>query len=126
VSSPRVRAWLKYAVVGLVVVAAVAGAASLLVSPANRTALWFGAGLGWVLQLIAFGVLLAFRHDPQLFLLGWAVGMAIRFASLGVAAYWLSRSEVLPLEAGLLSLVGFVVLLLFMEPLFLRGGQATK
>jgi hypothetical protein len=37
-----------------------------------------------------------------------------------VTAVWLSRTDALPRAAALVSLVGFVFLLLLLEPVFLR------
>jgi hypothetical protein len=86
----------------------------------------FGAGVSYVLQLGAFAALLRFRDDAQLFLLGWAAGIGLRFLAVGVVAYVLTQTTVLPAEPALLSLVGFLVVLLFMEPLFLRRGQTGR
>jgi hypothetical protein len=120
------KEWWRYAVVGLVIVAVLAGAVCFIVQPGQRTAVMFGAGLAYVIQLVAFGALLRFHGDAQFFLLGWAAGIGLRFLTVGMVAFVVSRTEVLPLDATLLSLVGFIVLLLFIEPLFLRRGPATK
>jgi hypothetical protein len=61
-----------------------------------------------------------------MFLAGWLVGLVARFAVVGVVAYWLQRTGVLPVEPALLSLVGFLFVLLLMEPLFLRRGMQTR
>ena len=114
------KAWLAYAVAALVVIGVAAGVGTLLVSKAVVPAVWFAAGVAYVLQLIAFAGLVMVRNRAQLFLAGWLIGMALRFGAVGGVAWWLSRSAVLPREAALVSLVGFVFLLLLMEPMFLR------
>ena len=114
------KAWLAYAVSGLVVLSLAAGVGSLRVSKEAVPALWFSAGIAYGLQLIAFAGLVMVRNRAQLFLAGWLIGMALRFGAVGGVAWWLSRSAVLPREAALVSLVGFVFLLLLMEPMFLR------
>ena len=119
-SGRRFRAWGLYAVTALVLTAAVAGVVSRFVSQNDARAIWFSAGLACVLQLIAFAGLLRVRNQAQLFLAVWVIGMALRFGALGGVAWWLSRSAALPREAALLSLVGFVFLLLLLEPVFLR------
>ena len=119
-------AWLAYAGAGLVVVAAGAGLAMLFVSSGEAGAVWFSAGLAWVVQLIAFATLIAVRERNDLFLMGWLGGLVLRFGVVGVVAFWLSRTAVLPLEAALVSLVAFVFLLLLLEPLFLRRGLQTR
>lgn len=116
--------WLSYAGVGLVVTLLAAAVATALVAPGARTAVWFAAALSYGLQLAAFAALLWLRRDPQLFLVGWAAGMVLRFGAVGAVAFWLSRAPVLPRDVTLVSLVGFVVLLLFLEPLFLKQGRA--
>jgi hypothetical protein len=110
--------------VGLVVTLLGAAIGTALVAPAAHGAVWFAAALSYGLQLAAFAAMLALRRDPQLFLIGWAAGMVLRFGALGAVAFWLSRTEALPRDVTLISLVTFVVLLLFLEPLFLKQGRA--
>lgn len=118
------KGWLAYAGVGLVVTLLAAAVATALVDPGARSAVWFAAALSYLLQLVAFAAMLALRRDPQLFMIGWAAGMALRFGAVGAVAFWLSRSPVLPRDVTLISLVSFVVVLLFLEPLFLKQGRA--
>lgn len=118
------RSWLSYAAAGLVVTLLAAAIATTLVAPGGRAAVWFAAAVSYGLQLAAFAAMLALRKDPQLFLIGWAAGMVVRFGALGGIAFWLSRTEALPRDVTLISLVTFVVLLLFLEPLFLKQGRA--
>ena len=120
------KAWLQYTVAGFVLAGLGALVAVQLVSPSDRSAVWFGAALGVVLQTVAFGGLQAVRGNAQLFMLGWAAGIGLRFFAVGAVAFWVTRTNVLPPKAALLSLVGFLVFLLFLEPLFLRRGQATQ
>jgi hypothetical protein len=106
----------------------VGGAAvgSLLVPGGAVGAVWFAAGLAYALQLVAFGALVAVRGRNELFLIGWLAGLVLRFAALGVVAFWLSRTPVFPRAAALLSLVTFVFVLLLLEPLFLRRGVQAR
>jgi hypothetical protein len=117
------RAWTAYALTALGLMVALAGAGSLVVSDSAVPALWFSAGVAYVLQLIAFAGLVAGREQPNRFLAGWLLGMALRFGVVGGVAWWLSRSAALPREAALVSLVGFVFLLLLLEPVFLRWDK---
>ena len=103
-----------------------AAIASVLVD--DGRAVWIAAGIAYAIQLAAFGLLAALNSQPQLFMLAWVAGMMFRFAALGVCAAWLSRTRVLPLSTTLLSLVGFLFLLLLIDPLFLsheRHKQAV-
>jgi hypothetical protein len=121
-----VKAWLAYAGAGAAVTLAGAVVAVLVAGAEARGAVWFAAAVAYVLQLAAFGALVAVRGRSELFLLGWLGGLVLRFAGLGVVAYWLSRSDAFPLAPALLSLVAFVFVLLLMEPLFLRRGLQTR
>jgi hypothetical protein len=120
------KAWLAYAGAGLAVVLAGAGLAMPFVSGSAASAVWFSAGVAWLLQLIAFAGLIAVRERAELFLIGWLGGLVLRFGVVGLVAFWLSRSAVLPLAPVLVSLVAFVFVLLLMEPLFLRRGLQTR
>lgn len=120
------KAWLAYAMVGGVVTLAGALLGSVLVADAAVRAVWFAAALAYPLQLLAFAVLVAVRERQNLFLLGWLGGLVLRFLTVGVVAFWLSRTPVFPIEPALLSLVAFVFVLLLLEPLFLRRGLQTR
>jgi hypothetical protein len=120
------KAWLLYAAVAALVTAAAAGVATLLVEPRSAGAVWFSAALAYVLQLAAFGALVLVRERHELFLLGWGIGMMLRFAAVGVVAFWLTRDPVFPPKPALVSLVAFVFILLMLEPLFLRRGVQTR
>ena len=110
-----------YALAGLVAVG-VAGTIAVFAG-AEQNAVMAAGAVAWVIQLAAFGLLLALHKQPQLFMIGWLAGMVFRFGAVGVCAFWLSRSGSLPLSTTLLSLVGFLFLLLLLEPLFLRHGR---
>jgi len=115
-----VKAFLWYAGVALAVVLLVVLGAQLLARPPVSGAIAFSAGLAYLLQLGAFGALLRFRGNANLFTAAWAGGMALRFMVLGAMAFWLSRSDAMPLEAALVSLVGVMFVLVLLEGLFLR------
>ena len=114
------RAWMAFAVAGLVVTVALAGLATLFTPAETDQAVWFSAALAYALQLPSFAALIWFRSEAQLILAGWMIGMALRFGALGGVAWWLSRSAAFPREVALVSLVAFAFVLLLMEPIFLR------
>lgn len=114
------KAWLWYAAAAVAVTVLVGLVAVLLADRRADRAIMVGGSLGLAIQLAAFGMLLAVRDQAHLFLVGWLGGMLLRFGVLGVCMYWGSRTEVLPLAPLLLSLVGFVFVLLMLEPVFLR------
>lgn len=114
------RAWLAYAVTAGAVIAAGALAISLVGGASVTRAVWVAAGFAYTLQAAAFALLLLVRDRTELFMAGWLGGMVLRFAAVGGLAFFASRYTTLPLEALLLSLVGFVFVLLLLEPVFLR------
>jgi hypothetical protein len=114
------RSWATYAAVGLVVVLLGAGVVSLLVDASAVRAVWTAAAIAYTVQLIAFALLVALHGQPQLFMMAWLGGMLLRFGALGACAFWVSRNAAELRGPTLLSLVGFLFLLLLLEPLFLR------
>ena len=113
-------AWFAYALTGLIVTTLIAVVGVLLVEGNAARAVWTAAGVAYGIQLLAFGLLLWLRGQPHLFMAAWLGGMVLRFAVLGLGAYWLSRTAALPRGTTLISFVGFVFLLLLLEPVFLR------
>ncbi|HEY0671768.1 MAG TPA: hypothetical protein VGD27_05855 [Longimicrobiales bacterium] len=114
------KAWLAYALAGLVLVVLITIVAAALVNDAMRPAIVAAAVIAYGLQLVAFALLLALRDKPHLFMAGWLGGMLLRFGALGACLFWASRTTVLPRTPLVLSLVGFVFMLLLLEPVFLR------
>lgn len=117
----RIKAWLLYAATGAAATLVAAAIASLLVDESR--AVWVAAGIAYVIQLAAFGLIVALSSQPQLFMIAWVAGMMFRFGALGLSAAWVSRTNALPASTMLLSLVGFLFLLLLIEPLFLSHGR---
>ena len=116
----RWSAWIAYALAGLALTAVIAGSILLLVQPGTGRAVLIAAVIAYGLQLAAFGILLWLRESAQLFLAGWLGGMVLRFGALALCVFWAGRTGTIAREPLLLSLVGFVFLLLLLEPVFLR------
>ncbi|HLV44529.1 MAG TPA: hypothetical protein VKY39_06205 [Aggregatilineales bacterium] len=114
------RAWGAYALTALGLTALAAAVTAWLVEAPSTLAVWVGAGVALIVQLAAFAALVALRDRGPLFLAGWLGGMLLRFGAVGVMGVWLSRTDALPRSAAMVSLVGFVFLLLLLEPVFLR------
>jgi hypothetical protein len=121
-----VKAWLGYSATALGVVLAGCAVAALVAPAEAARAVWLSGAVAWVLQLGAFAVLVSVRGRPGLFMGGWVAGLVLRFAALGALAWWLGRDEVVPRPVALLSLVGFMFILLLLEPLYLRRGLQTR
>lgn len=113
------RALLAYGAASAVILVVLSGAVIGLVRGAEPAAVWLAAAIAWPVQLAAFAALLNTRGGPS-FMVGWATGIALRFGAVGAVAVWLTRTEVFDPAAALVSLVGFVFVLVLLEPLFLR------
>lgn len=114
------RAWTAYSLTAAVVTLVGAVLISLVGGAGITRAVWLSAGFAFVLQTVAFAMLLLVRDRTELFMAGWLGGMVLRFAAVGGLAFYASRYTTLPLAPLLLSLVAFVFLLLLLEPVFLR------
>ena len=84
------RAWLAYASVAVGVTVVAFLAAMLAPAPA-RQAVQVAAGVALGVQLFAFALLILLRGQPQLFLVGWLIGLVLRFGVVGVGAYLLTQ-----------------------------------
>ncbi len=108
-----------------VIVLVVAGLALVLSPEAVRAVAWMGA-LAWLVQSVLFAPLLAARKRLAVFFVAWGGGTLVRLGVIGGAAWWLYRTRALPLAASLLSLAGFLFLLLLLEPVFFRLGLRSE
>lgn len=113
-------AWARYALAAAWIMVLLALAVIGVVPGTQPAAVWLAAGVGYVVQLAAFGVLLAGRDRAMRFLVGWGGGMALRFVALAGMAIWVTISDVHHPETALMSLIGFMLVLVLIEPLFLR------
>lgn len=102
-----------------VIVAVLAAGVAGLVGGAEPAAVWVAAGIAWAVQVVAFALLVAGRKGPG-FVAGWAGGMVLRFAAVGGAAFWLTQTPRYDPATVLVGLVGFMFVLVLLEPLFLR------
>ena len=66
----------------------------------------------------AFAALLRYRDRREAFLAVWAGGILARLAVVLAGAYWVMKSPALQPAPALLSLAGFLFVLLLMEPVF--------
>lgn len=114
----RLNSFVTYAGFGLLLTVLVAVVASAMSGEAG--AIWTGAGIAYVIQLLAFAVLLKLRGHATWFMAAWLSGMILRFGAVAVCAIWLYETDALPRGPTLLSLVGILFMLVLLEPLFLR------
>jgi hypothetical protein len=114
------RAWLLYGGASAVTLIVLALGVSAVVPGADAGSVWLAAGFAFVVQLAAFAVLVSSRRRPMGFVVGWGGGMGLRFAALAAMAIWVTVSDVHHAESALLGLIAFVMVLVLIEPLFLR------
>lgn len=114
------RVWAGYAMTAVLVAALLAVVVSLFVSAEDARGVWVAAAVASGLQVLAFPLLALARGQANLFLAGWLGGMLLRFGTLAAVALWVTRRGTPPAAATLVSLVGFLFLLVLLEPLFLR------
>lgn len=118
-------AWIGYAATTIALMVGLAAGIGWLLGPERSAGVWLAAGVATVVQLAAFAALVVSRRKGRDFMVGWASGMLLRFAAVGAVAYWATRARSLDPGATLVSLVGFVFLLVLMEPAFLRLAEGT-
>lgn len=112
--------WFAYAAATAALLVVMAAGAGALFGSADPTSLWLAALVAWAVQLMAFAALVAGRRRGLDFMVSWAGGMVLRFAVVAGAALWVTRSSGLDAATALVGLVGFVMVLVLLEPLFLR------
>ncbi len=113
------RAFLAYGAASAALLAALAAGVAAVVQTADAAGVRQAAVIAWPVQLAAFAMLVKGRRGMG-FMAAWASGMALRFAVVGGAALWVTRTEGPDPASLLVSLVGFVFVLVLLEPLFLR------
>lgn len=118
-------AWTTYAAVSAGLLFLLVLGVALAIPAGNDGALWLAAGVAFVVQLVAFAALVVGKRRGSSFVVSWASGMLLRFAAIAAVAFWVTRATDLDPAVSLLSLVGFVFVLVLLEPLFLRLADET-
>lgn len=113
------KAVLAYGAASAVILAVLALGVVVWVDGAETPAVWLAAGVAWPVQMAAFFALVRGREGPG-FVVSWAGGMALRFVTVGAVAVGVTQTEMFDPASALVSLVGFVFVLVLFEPLFLR------
>ncbi len=112
------KKWAIYAVTSALVVGVPASLISFMFEPPARFGIWAGAAAAWVVQALAFALLIATtRRRAKLVLAGWTMGTMLRLAVVGLLA-WLTLGGILglPAEPTLVALVIALFALLLLEP----------
>ena len=120
------KVWIAYAGTALGILIAAALLAVVVVGVESAGAIAAAALLAYGVQLVAFAGLVVAGSRPERFLLAWAGGIGLRFALVGGVAWWVMRTEALPAQPLLLSLVTFAFGLVLLEAVFLRKIPRTR
>lgn len=103
-----------------VLIAASAGVMVLVYTgAADRRAIAISAILAWVVQVITFAI--ARRMGPKDVIVGWGIGVGLRFVSLAVYALVVVARVGLPSASASLSFAVFLFVSTLIEPLFLNS-----
>ena len=104
-----------------VAAALTAGTAAIMTivwtTPAEERAIWISAAIAFVVQMLAFGVVMVVRRDQVL--IGWGLGALMRLVTLSLYALVFVKALGLPSTAALVSLATFFFLSTLVEPLLL-------
>jgi hypothetical protein len=109
----RAILWFAAAVTVIVLVSGVVLAIPFS-SERDRAAIEASAAVAVVVQLFAFAI--ARVTSPSNFMTGWAIGIALRFATLIVYAMVAVKVLAMPAPATMISLVTFLFLTTLVEP----------
>jgi hypothetical protein len=120
------RAFLSYLAASAVALVVVAAVLAGWVMPTAGSAIWFAAGLAYLVQAIAFAALTLTGVSGMAWIAAWGGGTLLRLLAVLGTALWAARSEQVPTAPVLLSLAGFLFLLLLLEPVFFRTGMRSR
>jgi hypothetical protein len=81
---------------------------------AATSAVWLAAGVAYLVQVVAFVALIALRRSGVGVLAAWGGGVLLRMAVVLIVALWAAKTAAFPLAPLLLSLAGFLFLLLLL------------
>lgn len=114
----------KYLMTAALVTAMVAYALVLWVWPSVPGAVVLAAGVAYVIQVVTFAILSTARGGRVIG--AWASGTLLRLVTVLLTAFFVARSGIFPTAPVLLSLVGFLFLLMLLEPVFYRVGVRSR
>jgi hypothetical protein len=121
-----VTAILRYLTVSAIVVVLAAVLVAGWVAPAAGAGVWLAAGVAYLVQAVAFAVLMLARGSGLGWVGAWGGGTFLRLLAVLGATLWVAGSERASAVPILLSLVGFLFLLLMLEPVFFRPGMRSR
>lgn len=93
--------------------------------PSAGPGIWVSAGLAYLVQLLAFGGLVLTGGSSPGWLVAWGSGTLLRLLVIGVTTLLVVRSD-LEAVSTLLSLAGFLFVLMILEPVFFRTRMRSR
>lgn len=114
---------LRYATVGIGVVAFGVLVLWPFLDPVGRRGVLVAAAVALPVQIVSFAALLHFRGRLNAFLVVWVGGTLARMVAIGAVALLVLRSGSDGAIPMLLALASFFFGLLLLEPIFFRGAQ---
>lgn len=120
------KALLRYLVISAVVVGLLAFVLAGWILPTAASGIWIAAGFSYLVQALAFSALTLSSGSGMGLLIARGGGTLLRLLAVLGAALWVARSDQLPTAPVLLSFVGFLFLLLMLEPVFIRTGMRSR
>ncbi len=118
-------ALVRYAITSMVLVGVGAGVISWFLDRSGRTGVFLAAGISLSVQLLAFGLLERARRRAEGFFFWWGAGIALRIAVVIAVGLGSTAWDFVGPAPLLLSLAGFFLLLVLIEPIFLGRGSAN-
>ena len=117
------RLWLRYVGGGLGLVLGGVAATWIFLAPDQRLGVAVGGMIAYLVQVVAFGLLLRYRDRLNAFLAVWVGGTLVRMGVvLGVGLMLITRGGLDPASL-LLALASFFFGLLLLESVFFRPGS---
>jgi hypothetical protein len=121
------RRWWSYAGVSGALLAGLVAALWGMLDSEGRSGILWAAGVAWLVQGVAFGMVVGLRDRKQGLLLAMAGGTAARLGALGAAGIVVTVVETgVGAGALLLGLAGFLFVLVLLEALFLRSAETGR
>ena len=113
------KSWLAF--IGLLALVVVGGGwliVRFFPGPGVARAVWWSAGIAVAVQCVGFGFAWTLRKGHAM--VGWGMGLGLRFLSLAVYALVVVKMMGLAQAPALLSLAGFFFVTTLVEPILLK------
>jgi hypothetical protein len=100
------------------IIAGLAGLASVFLAGPDRLTVWVSASLAFVVQMIAFMVVRILPAKDVM--LGWGLGAILRLVSVVIFGVFVAKVWRAPVAPALISYAAFLFVTTVVEPVFLK------